>query len=124
MRTVDIPFIPSRIERIREITVNCDNQFEELAAFEAYFIDALQPPFAASWRDPDERGHAEAVTVLGMAEVDERRGVLLKVQRGHKERRLLAEQVWADDRDSPNAVILDDYRYWIERLGGLTPGYG
>ncbi|MGH2522458.1 MAG: calcium-binding protein [Anaerolineales bacterium] len=124
MRTVDIPLIPSRIERIREITVNCDNQLEELAAFEAYFVDALQPPFAAIWRDPDEPGHAEPVTVLGLAEVDERRGVLLKVRRGPRERRLLSEQVWAEDRHSPNGVILDDYRYWVERLGGLTPGYG
>jgi hypothetical protein len=84
----------------------------------------MQFPFPATWRDPDEAGHAEAVTVLGVEKVDERRGVLLGVERGDKRRRLLAEQVWADDEDSANATILDDYRYWIEELNGLTPGYG
>ena len=47
-----------------------------------------------------------------------------RLQYGGKERRLLAEQVSAEDKDSTNAVILDDYRYWIEELNGLTPGFG
>jgi len=46
------------------------------------------------------------------------------VKRGNKQRRLLAEQVWADDASSANATILNDYRYWLEELNGLTPGFG
>jgi hypothetical protein len=81
-------------------------------------------PFAATWRDPDEPDHAEPVTVLGVEDIDERRGVLLAVKRGDKQRRLLAEQAWADDESSANATVLNDYRYWVEELNGLTPGYG
>jgi hypothetical protein len=120
----DIPSIPDQDQRISEVIVDCYNQAEELVAMEVYFTDAMQFPFAATWRDLDEPGHAEPVTVLGVDEVHERRGVLLAVKRGEKQRRLLAEQVWADDKDSANAVILDDYRYWVNKRHGLTPGYG
>ena len=46
------------------------------------------------------------------------------MKRGDKRRRLLAEQVCADDANSANATILNDYRYWLEELNGLTPGLG
>jgi hypothetical protein len=120
----EIPGLLDRQRRIAEVTVDCYGQMEELSAFEVYFTDAMRFPFAATWRDPDEPGHAESITVLDLDSVDERRGVLLRVQRGELQRRLLAEQVWADDKDSANAVILDDYRYWLEELNGLTPGFG
>jgi hypothetical protein len=119
----EIPMLPDQRQRLEEVTVDCYNQAEELAAFEVYFTDALQFPFVATWRDPDEPGHAEPVTVLGVDSVDERRGILLKVQRGDKRRRLLAEQAWADDEDGTNATVLNDYRYWIQELNGLTPGF-
>ena len=115
--------MPERDKRFEEILVDCYGQSEELAAIEVYFTDAAQFPFAATWRDPDESQHAEFVTVLGVAEVDERRGVLLKVKRGNNEHRIVAEQLWADDEDSANAIILADYRYWVGELNGLTPGF-
>jgi hypothetical protein len=121
--TEDIPDIPDQSQRIQEVTVDCYGQAEELSAFEVYFTDAMQFPFPATWRDPDEPGHAEPVMVLGLGSVDQRRGVLLSVKRGDKQRRLLAEQVWADDEDSANATVLDDYRYWIQELNGLTPSF-
>ena len=121
---VEIPTLSDRGQRIEEVTVDCYDQAEELAGFEVYFTDAMQFPFAATWRDPDEPGHAEPVTVSGVDSVDQRRGILLQVRRGDKGRRLLAEQVWADDESSANATILDDYRYWIQELNGLTPGFG
>jgi hypothetical protein len=120
----DIPSIPNQSQRIEEVIVDCYGQVEELAAFEVYFTDAMQFPFPAAWRDPDEPGHAEAVTVLGVDRVDERRGILLNVQRGGKQRRLPAEQVWADDEGSANATVLNDYRYWVEEMYGLTLGFG
>jgi hypothetical protein len=123
----DIPSIADQAQRIEEVTVDCYNQAEELAGFEVYFSEAMQFPFAATWRDPDELGHAEPVNVLGVGSVDERRGILLSVERLQhcgKRRRLLAEQVWADDESSVNAVVLKDYRYWVDELKGLTPGFG
>jgi hypothetical protein len=120
----DIPGIPDQSQRIEEVTVDCYGQAEELSAFEVYFTDAMQFPFLATWRDPDEPGHAEPITVLGLDNVDERRGILLSLRRGGKQqRRLPADQVWADDEKSANAIILSDYRYWVEELYGLTPGF-
>ncbi len=120
----DIPKIPDLNERIAEVTVDCYGQAEELTAFEVYLTDAVQYPFRADWRDPDEPGHHEIITVLGIAKVDERRGILLQVQRGDKERRILAEQIYAADETNSNAIVLNDYRHWIEKMNGLTPGYG
>jgi hypothetical protein len=114
----DIPEIPDRATRLAEVTVDCYGRDEELSAFEVYLSDALQPPYAASWRDPDEPGHAEAVTVLGVADVDEQRGILLQVRRrGGKVRHVLAEQLWATEPARANAIVLDDYRAWLERSG-------
>jgi calcium binding protein len=121
MRNIeDIPEIPDREKRLDEIMVDCYGREEELAAFEVYLTDALRPPFAATWRDPDESGHAEPITVLGVADVDDRRGILLNVRRrrGGKEWRVLAEQVWADDATGANGIVLDDYRSWADG-GGL-----
>jgi hypothetical protein len=123
MRSIeDIPEIPDQATRLAEITVDCYGRDEELSAFEVYFTDALHPPFAATWRDPDEPDHAEPVTILGVATVDARRGILLSIHRhGGKTRRVLAEQVWADESDArvrANAIVLADYRHWVDH-GGL-----
>jgi hypothetical protein len=115
----DIPRLPDRQQRLDALLVDCYGQDEELSAFEVYFSDALQPPFAALWRDPDDPDHEKAVTVAGLARVDDRRGVLLQVQRpGRRDRGVVAEQLWATDRGSVNATILDDYRHWVGG-GGL-----
>jgi hypothetical protein len=76
----------------------------------------LLPPGATLMNRVD----AEPITVLGVDEVHERRGVLLSVKRGQKERRLLAEQVWADDERSANAIVLHDYRYWVDGVPHLS----
>jgi hypothetical protein len=116
----DIPELPDRRQRMEALLVDCYGREEELSALEVYCSDALQPPFAAVWRDPDEPGHEEAVTVVGLARVDDRRGVLLTVRRrGKRERAVLAEQLWGTDSRSANATVLDDYRDWVER-GGLS----
>jgi hypothetical protein len=115
----DIPHLPDQEQRLDALLVDCYGRGEELSAFDVYFADALRPPFAATWRDPDDPRHAEAVTVLGLARVDDRRGVLLTVSRGGKrDRRVLAEQLWGTDPHSANAIILDDYRHWVAS-GGL-----
>lgn len=119
----DIPFLPDRNERISEVTVDCYGQAEELSAFEVYFTCALQFPFEATWRDIDEPDHSRKVKVLGVDSVSDRRGILLKAELAGKPRRIVAEQVWAKDEKSSNATILDDYRYWVNEMYGLDPGY-
>ena len=119
----DIPNIPDQQERFEQILVDCYGQYEELSAMGVYFEDAVTYPFAATWRDPDEPGHTEAVTVLGVSTTDDRRGILLDVRRGGKKRRIVAEQLWAKDAESANAVVLNDYRNWVNTLHGLTQGF-
>jgi len=120
----DIPSIPDQEERIEEVTVDCYGQSEELSSMEVYLMDAVQYPFEATWRDPDESGHAEPVTVLSFGTTDERRGILLVMQYGDKKRRILADQLWATNEKSANAIVLNDYRFWVNERHGLTPGYG
>jgi hypothetical protein len=111
----DIPHLPDRQQRLEALLVDCYGQDEERAALDVYCSDALQPPFVAIWRDQDEPGHEETVTVLGVARVDERHGVLLKVRRLRgQERAVLAEHLWASDAGSVNATVLDDYREWVQ----------
>src|SRR4051812_3180094 len=94
----DILSMPDRDERIAEVTMDANGPDEQLSGFEVYFTDGMQFPFEATWRDPDEEGHSEPITVLDVADVDDRRGVLLQVERPTKKRRkLVAEQVWAQD---------------------------
>jgi hypothetical protein len=119
----EIPTLPNRDQRLEELFTDCYGQIEELAAFEVYFTDALAFPFKATWRDPDESGHAESVEVVGVHGQDERRGILLTVQRGNQKRRVVADQLWANDTESANAIVLDDYRHWVNQMDGLTPGY-
>ena len=126
----DIPRLPDRQQRLDALLVDCYGQ-EELSAFGVYFSDALQPPFAALWRDPDDPDHEEAVTVAGLARVDDRRGVRLKVQRiGRRDRYVLAEQLRAegsfvrviDESIAFHSHHLDDVRPILERdLASILP---
>ncbi len=111
----EIPNIPDRQQRLDAVTVDCYNSDEELSGFEVYLTEALRAPFVATWRDPDDEEHHEPVTVLGVGQVHPRRGILLTVRRENgKERRIPGEQLWAEDESSPNAIVLDDYRSWID----------
>jgi hypothetical protein len=120
MWTDEIPEIPDRDERIKEVLTDAYGEEEELVAFETYLGDSLEFPFEATWRDPDEKGHAEKVKVLEMAGSNLRRGVLLKVQRGSKTRKLEAGQVWPVDEQSQNATVLGDYQEWFKTLDGYN----
>jgi len=60
------------------------------------------------------------VTVLGVAGTDEREGVRLRVRGGDgDEYEVLADQLWAEDARSANAIVLDDYRAYV--AGGGLP---
>ena len=50
----DIPTLLDQRQRIEELTVDCYGQLEELSGFGVYLTDAMQFPFEATWRDPDE----------------------------------------------------------------------
>ena len=118
MNIEDIPSIPDREKRFEEITVDCYDEYEGLSAFEVYLTDALRTPFAASWSEPSTQ-QAQSVIVLGAADTDEREGVRLRVRhQDGDEHGVLADQLWAEDTTSANAIVLDDYRAYIAS-GGL-----
>jgi hypothetical protein len=90
-----------------------------LSAFEVYLTDALRTPFTATCGAPGA-SQAEPVTVLGISDTDEREGVRLRVRSGDGDTyEMLADQIWADDAESANAIVLDDYRAFV--AGGGLP---
>lgn len=114
----DIPNIPERDRRFDEITIDCYDEYEILSAFEAYVTEALQLPFAASWGRAGQVA-APAVRVLGLADMHDRQGVRLRVRAGDAdEYEVPADQLYAANGDSVNAIVLDDYRAFVES-GGL-----
>ena len=118
MNIEDIPSIPDREKRFEEITVDCYDEYEVLSAFEVYLTDALRTPFVAMWGKPSTP-QADRVTVLGVADTDEREGVRLRVRGSDgDEYGVLADQLWAADTTSANAIVLDDYRANVAS-GGL-----
>jgi hypothetical protein len=119
MNIEDIPSIPDREKRFEEITVDCYDEDEVLSAFEVYLTDSLRTPFMATWGTPGTP-QAEPVTVLGVADTDEREGVRLRVRHSDgDEYEVLADQLWAEDAASANAIVLDDYRAYV--AGGGLP---
>ena len=119
MNIKDIPSLPDREQRFEEITVDCYDEYEVLSAFEVYVTDALQTPFMATWGTPGQAG-ASRVSVLGVAGTDEREGVRLRVRGSDgDEYEVLADQLWADEAGSANAIVLDDYRQYV--AAGVLP---
>jgi Calcium binding len=118
MNTEDIPSIPDRDKRFEEITVDCYDEYEVLSAFEVYLTDALPAPFAATWGQPGT-AQAQPVIVLGVAGTDDSEGIQLRVRGSDDdEYEVLADQLWAEDAGSVNAIVLDDYRAYVAS-GGL-----
>jgi hypothetical protein len=119
MNIADIPTLPDREKRFEEITVDCYDEYEILSAFEVYLTDALRVPFAVTWGAPGT-AQAECATVLGVAHTDDREGVQLRVRGGDgEEYEVPADQLWAEDAGSANAIVLDDYRAYV--AGGGLP---
>ena len=119
MNIEDIPGIPDREKRFEEITVDCYDEYEVLSAFAVYLTDTLRMPFPATWGVPGTPGGVN-VTVLGVAEADERDGVRLRVRHSDgDEYEVPADQFWAGDTSGVNAIVLDDYRAYV--AGGGLP---
>ncbi len=71
-------------------------------------------------RPPPMAAQAERVTVLGVADTDDREGVRLRVRGSDgDEYDVPADQLWAEDAASANAIVLDDYRAYL--AGGGLP---
>src|SRR6266508_2413341 len=116
---MNIEDIPDRETRFEEITVDCYDEYEVLSAFEVYLTDALRTPFTATCGAPGT-SQTERVTVLDVAGTDEREGVRLQVRSGDGDTyEVLADQIWADEAGSANAIVLDDYRAYV--AGGGLP---
>src|SRR3954470_2668797 len=104
MNIEDIPTLPDHENGLEEITVDCYDEYEVLSAFEVYLTDALRTPFTATWGTPGT-AQAKPVTVLGVADTDEREGVRLRARGGDGDTyEVLADQIWADQAESANAI--------------------
>lgn len=124
MSIENIPSLPDREKRFEAITVDCYDEYEVLSAFEVYLTDALRTPFGARWGKPGAPG-VTAVTVLGVADTDAAEGVRLRVRHSDgDEYEVLADQLWAEDASSANAIVLDDYRVYVANGGLPLDEYG
>ncbi len=103
-------------ERVAQITAQCDTSSAAFMSFAHYFSTVLACPFTATWHDPDQQKHSETVTVLTISGTDNRRGVLVTAQYQSTQRRILAEQLWAEGKAI--AAVLADYRYWLGQVYG------
>jgi uncharacterized Zn finger protein len=119
LSVADLALIRDREARFAAILVDCYDVHEELAAFHVYVEDALILPFEAVWDDPDSLDRGLPVTVIGVAGVSYKRGVLLSIKLGGKKRRVPAEQVRVLNSEDRNAIVLEDYRDWWEGFGGF-----
>ncbi|MGB1286280.1 MAG: calcium-binding protein [Aggregatilineales bacterium] len=110
----EIATIEDRQERYSEITVDAYGYDEQEAAFEVYLQDGLDFPFISIWRDPDEVGHSQKVTVINYGTMDRHRGALLNVKYGKKRRQVPILYLEIADKSDLNAIILRDYQHWFE----------
>jgi hypothetical protein len=112
----DIPGMAEQEARFEEITLGCHDEYERLSAFELYLTHALRLPFEALW----ELGASTVpVTVLGVAESDDEEGVRLRVRHADTDEQVVpAVQVRAAEASVTEALVLDDYRAFVQG-GGL-----
>lgn len=115
----DIPHLPGQAARLEEITLGCHDEDERLSAFELYLTHALRLPFEALW---EQEASTVPVTVLGFAECDAEEGVRVRVRHlDTREQIVPADRLRATGTSDTAAVVLDDYRAFVQQ-GGLPFG--
>jgi Calcium binding len=113
---------PLRLERLEALLSDCQNEWEQLTALEAFLEEHLNFPFRAVCDVPPEQGSygivaGDRVMVLGLLEADQRWGVMVRVRKGKRFfrcplSRLLPKQLPALQKEAVN-----DYRAWFRTVG-------
>jgi hypothetical protein len=104
--------------RIRQVLVSVDpeDEVDDLYAWEEYLTEHLSFPFEAEVDEAQDRGpvrDGDRLKVTGISLLDELYGVIVDVWRGRRKHTFhLCDLAVVDDR-SPNYQLVKDYRVWF-----------
>jgi hypothetical protein len=113
---------PAPGERLDALLADCNNEWEQLTALEAYLEDQLQFPFRAGCDAPPEPGslgivEGDRVTVFDLLESDRQQGIMVRVKKGERIYRCPLFRLHALKASTPEAQPLLDYRTWFRTVG-------
>jgi Calcium binding len=113
---------PLRLERLEILLGDCQNEWEQLAALEAFLEEQLEFPFRAVCDVPPEEGsygiaEGDRVMVLGLLEADERWGVMVRVRKAKRFFRCPLFRLSPKNLAVSAREAVNDYRAWFRTVG-------
>jgi hypothetical protein len=113
---------PLRLERLEALLAECQNEWEQLAALEAFLEEQIDFPFRAVADVPPEQGSygidaGDRVLVLGLIETDKRWGVMVRVRKGKRFFRCPLFRLLPKNLSAVQKEAVNDYRAWFRTVG-------
>jgi calcium binding protein len=113
---------PLQSERLEALLVDCHNEWEQLAALEAYLEEQLDFPFQAVCDVAPVPGsygigQGDRVKVLAFLDSDQRWGVMVRVQKERRFYRCPLFRLKPKKLTPPQMMAVDDYRVWFLAVG-------
>ena len=112
----------AQIERLEALLADCHNEWEQLAALEAYLEEQLDFPFRgvcdlAPVPGSYGIGQGDRVKVLGFLDSDQRWGVMVRVQMGQRFYRCPLFRIKPNGLTPSQMTAVGDYRAWFLAVG-------
>jgi Calcium binding len=113
---------PLRLERLEALLGECQNEWEQLTALEAFLEEQLDFPFRAVCDVPPEQGSygvdaGDRVVVVGLLEADKRWGVMMRVRKGKRFFRCPLFRLLPKNLTASQKEAVSDYRAWFRTVG-------
>ena len=113
---------PLRLERLEALLGDCQNEWEQLTALEAFLEEQLVFPFWAVSDVPPEQGSygidtGDRVMVLGLLDADKQRGVMVRVRKGKRFYRCPLFRLLPKNLSAVQKEAVNDYRAWFRTVG-------
>ena len=113
---------PLRLERLEALLSECQNEWEQLTALEAFLEEQLDFPFRAVSDVPPEQGSygidaGDRVMVLGLLEADKQWGVMVRVRKGKRFFRCPLFRLLPKNLPAVQKEAVNDYRAWFRTVG-------
>jgi Calcium binding len=113
---------PLRLERLEALLSDCQNEWEQLTALEAFLDEQLDFPFRAVCDVPPDQGSyaiaaGDRVMVLGLLEVDMHWGIMVRVRKGKRFFRCPLFRLLPKNLAVFQKVAVSDYRAWFRTVG-------
>jgi hypothetical protein len=113
---------PLRLERLEALLSECQNEWEQLAALEAFLEEQLEFPFRAVCDVFPEEGsygiaEGDRVMVLGLLEADKRWGIMVRVRKGKRFFRCPLFRLSPKNLPVSAREAVNDYRAWFRTVG-------